>query len=91
MCILHVSQQQGYLQKQYILTILTVTAVLSCRWAQWLAGLDFLPTLPAGLVVQKESHHNAAQQGLKQYRREKRALHVMRTLVQRAEKAQGLQ
>lgn len=65
--------------------------LLSCRWAQWLAGLDFLPALPAGLIVQGDAHQSAIQGGLRQYRKEKRAMHVLATLVRHAKEAHALE
>lgn len=80
------------LQKLFVhLEQMTKCLYVCCRWAQWLAGLDFLPALPAGLVLQGEVHHSAVQRGLTHYRKEKRAMHVLRTLLRRAEQTLILQ
>ena len=61
-----------------------------CRWAQWLAGLDFLPQLPAGLYFQGTVSEEALQSALARYRRERRATHILATLIQRAEDSSEL-
>lgn len=60
------------------------------RWAQWLAGLDFLPALPAGLLVQGNVSQETLQDAVKSYSRERRALHILTTLVKQAEDASEL-
>ena len=60
------------------------------RWAQWLAGLDFLPELPAGLGIQGSMTEAGLQRALAHYRRERRAFHILATLVQRAQDASEL-
>lgn len=60
------------------------------RWAQWLAGLDFLPQLPAGLYFQGTLGEEALQSALASYRRERRATHILAALVQRAEDSSEL-
>ncbi|KAL3144500.1 hypothetical protein ABBQ32_004237 [Trebouxia sp. C0010 RCD-2024] len=60
------------------------------RWAQWLAGLDFLPQLPAGLFFQGTMSEQGLQSALARYRRERRATHILATLVQRTEESSEL-
>jgi len=60
------------------------------RWAQWLAGLDFLPAMPAGLLMQGNVSQETLQDAVKGYSRERRAIHVLTTLVKHAEDASEL-
>ena len=60
------------------------------RWAQWLAGLDFLPSLPAGLLMQGNVSQETLQDAVKSYSRERRAIHILTTLVKHAEDASEL-
>ncbi|DBB05940.1 TPA: hypothetical protein ACH3X3_009935 [Trebouxia sp. C0006] len=60
------------------------------RWAQWLAGLDFLPALPAGLLVQGSVSQETLQDAVKSYSRERRVIHILTTLVKQAEDASEL-
>ena len=60
------------------------------RWAQWLAGLDFLPAMPAGLLMQGNVSQETLQDAAKSYSRERRALHILTTLVKQAEDASEL-
>ena len=61
-----------------------------CRWAQWLAGLDFLPELPEGLHFQGVVSEEALQGALALHRKERRAIHILTVLVRRAEDASEL-
>ncbi|DBA90218.1 TPA: hypothetical protein ACH3X1_003517 [Trebouxia sp. C0004] len=60
------------------------------RWAQWLAGLDFLPAMPAGLLVQGNISQEKLQDAVKSYSRERRAIYILTTLVKHAEDASEL-
>lgn len=64
--------------------------LMVCRWAQWLAGLDVLPQLPAGLHFQGIITDEALQSALACYRRERRATHILYTLLKRAEESSEL-
>ena len=64
--------------------------MLMCRWVQWLAGLDFLPALPAGLFVQGAVSQETLQEAVSSYSRERRAVHILTTLAKRAGDASEL-
>ncbi|DBA72423.1 TPA: hypothetical protein ACH3X2_010455 [Trebouxia sp. C0005] len=68
----------------------TKTTARPYRWAQWLAGLDFLPAIPAGLLVQGNVCQETLQDAVKSYSRERRAIHILTTLVKQAEDASEL-
>lgn len=70
--------------------VIMVASLHLHRWAQWLAGLDFLPALPAGLLVQGNVSQETLQEAVASYTRERRAIHILTTLVQRAQDASHL-
>ena len=67
-----------------------MTVLWPFRWAQWVAGLDLLPALPAGLLVQGSISPEALQAALHSYIRDKRSIRILTTLVERAEDASEL-